>query len=69
MPRPERKLPREATEFVKIWAEKSHRFHEIFADLLGSITFLKSSFVLVEIWAKKSQRFHVKKVSRELGVF
>ena len=33
---------------MKIWAERSQRFHEIFADSKESITFLKSSFVLVK---------------------
>ena len=39
---------------VKIWAEKSQRFHENFADSKESITFLKSSFVLVKRIHEKS---------------
>ena len=37
-------------KIVKIWAKKSQRFHEIFADPMRfrSITFSKSSFVLVK---------------------
>ena len=47
-------LPAISRKIVKIWAErKSQRFHEIFADPLRSITFLKK-FVCaceVKIWA------------------